>query len=536
MLISAILLSVLLLGMLALIPGCGTSPSTASEPDVTSTPDSSSSPQSVSQIDTYTIADSTGDWGFPSPYGHYSRGPGYMRMQFIFETLVWKDNDSIEPQLASSWEYIESDQAYLFHLRQDVKWQDGHPFTADDVIFTYDYTMDHPYAWVDNTIVKSAEKLDDYTVELYLNKTYSSFLQGIAGTQPILPEHIWENVADPTTYTSPEAAIGTGPYKLADYNKAQGTYRYVANDNYYMGRPVANEIRFIKLSENMNAAALEDGTVDAATAPAELVEKLKSEGFRVQEDVPSWCNKLTINHNKEPLFSQSFRQALAYAIDRDQMVQIVLRGVGLAGSAGLVPQTSVWYNPDTPRFEYNPQKATELIESLGYVKQNGYFYKDGQPLTLSLIAASDYKDEGQYVTNALETVGIHIDFQTLEGTTVDNKVAAWDFDLSLYGHGGLFDPVFLYQVILGSGFNSARFDKDPELNQLLDQLIVEMNEENKKDLVDQIQTRYAEDMPAITLYYHIAYMAYDSKVNLYYTMDGVGSGVPIALNRMCFVQ
>ncbi len=515
-----LVLFVLLSISLIVFPSC-TNTSTSTEPSV---------------VDSYVIADSTGDWGFPSPYGHYSRGPGYIRMQFIFETLVWKDNDSIEPQLANSWEYIESDQAYLFHLRHDVKWQDGQPFTADDVVFTYDYTRDHPYAWVDNTIVKSAERLDDYTVKLYLSKTYSSFLNGIAGTQPILPKHIWENISDPQTFTTPEAVIGTGPYKLADYNKAQGTYRYIANDDYYMGKPIAKEIRFIKLGENMDAAALEDGTVDAASVPAELVDKLKSEGFRVQADVPSWCNKLTINHNKEPLSSPEFRQALAYAIDRNQMVQIVLRGVGVVGSAGMVPPTSVWYNPDTPQFEYNPEKATGLIESLGYEKVDGYFSKDGQPLTLSLIAASDYKDEGQFVKSALEAIGIHINFQTLEGTTVDNKVAAWDFDLSLYGHGGLFDPVFLYQVVLGSGFNSARYDKDPELNQLLNQLTTEMDESKKKDLVDQIQVRYAEDMPAITLYYHIAYMADDNKANIYYTMDGIGSGVPIALNRMCFVQ
>ena len=89
-----------------------------------------------SQIDSYTIADSTGDWGYPSPYAHYSRGPGYTRMQFIFETLVWKNATDFVPQLAREWEYSENDNAYIFKLQENVKWHDGADFTADDVKVT----------------------------------------------------------------------------------------------------------------------------------------------------------------------------------------------------------------------------------------------------------------------------------------------------------------------------------------------------------------------------------------------------------------
>jgi len=489
-----------------------------------------------SQIESYTIADSTGDWGYPSPYAHYSRGPGYTRMQFIFETLVWKNATEFVPQLAREWQYDDDDNSYTFELQENVKWHDGTEFTADDVVFTYEYTEEHPYQWVDNSIVESVEALDKYTVKLYLSKPYAPFFQDVAGAQPILPKHIWQNITIPEEFLTPEAVIGTGPYKLADYSKEHGTYLYQANDSYYLGKPAVKEIRFVKLAAEMNPAALKEGSVNSASIPAEVAGDFEAEGFTVITDPPSWNGKLTINHQKEPLSSKEFRQALAYAIDREALVQVVFRGNAIAGNPGLVPPTSVWYNTDAPQYEYDAEKAKQLIEGLGYSLENGYFTRDGQPLKLSLIAAADYKDLGQFITGQLEQVGIDIDFQTLEAKTVDSKVGAWDFDLSIYGHGGLYEPSFLQRSILGEGFNSARYSANAELTQLLNAQLTEMNTAKRKDMVLQIQELYAEDIPALTLYYPKSYWAHDGSITLYYTMDGISIGVPIPLNRMCFVQ
>jgi peptide/nickel transport system substrate-binding protein len=492
---------------------------------------------SITPIDTYTIADSTGDWGYPSPYAHYSRGPGYVRMSFIFETLVWKNATEFVPQLAREWQYNEDDNSYTFKLQENVKWHDGADFSADDVVFTFDYAKEHPYQWVDNSIIKSAEAIDEHTVKLTLNTPYAPFFQDVAGVQPIIPKHIWENVTVPEEFLIPDAVIGTGPYKLADYSKEHGTYLYQANENYYLGEPIVKEIRFVKIATEMTPAALEEGSVNSASLPAEVADDFKAAGFTVLTAPPSWNGKLTINHQKEPLSSKDFRQALAYAIDREALAHVVYRGNAIAGSPGIMPPTSVWYNPDTPQYDYNPQKARQLIESLGYnMLDNGYFYKDGQLLQLSLIAATDYKDLGQFITQQLESVGIDIDFQTLEAKTVDFKVGAWDFDLSIYGHGGLYDPSILERVIMDEGFNSARYTANDELTQLLKAQLTEMDAAKRKDLVFRIQELYAEDMPSLTLYYPISYWAHDGSIILYYTADGIAVGVPIPLNRMCFVQ
>ncbi|HNT72006.1 MAG TPA: ABC transporter substrate-binding protein, partial [Methanothrix sp.] len=227
-------------------------------------------------VPVYTVADTTGDWGFPSPYAHYSRGPGYTRMSFLFDTLVWKDDAGYVPALAESWE-METDEVYIFHLRDGVTWHDGEPFNADDVVFTVEYTKDHPYQWVDSAIMESAEALDDLTVKLTLSAPYAPFLDQVGGTLPILPEHIWSEVDDPVNYREEDALVGTGPYtlKVEDYNMAQGTYRYVAYDGYYLGEPKVKELRFVKISAANAVAELQQGNVNTAGIEPEMIDQLK---------------------------------------------------------------------------------------------------------------------------------------------------------------------------------------------------------------------------------------------------------------------
>lgn len=490
----------------------------------------------TSESTSYTIADSTGDWGYPSPYTHYSRGPGYVRMSLIFETIVWKDDSGFVPALAKDWEYIEAENAYVFELHDDVTWHDGTNFTAEDVVFTFEYTKQHPYEWVDSSLVESAEAIDEYTVKLYLSQLYAPFLQDVAGTQPIIPKHIWQNVTEPEKFTDAQAVIGTGPYTLADYSQEHGTYLYKAYEGYYLSKPAVDELKFVKISAAMIPSALEQGVVNAGDVPPEIISELGEAGLTIITAPYAWNAKLMINHQKEPLSSKQFRQALAYAIDREALVEITQMGHALAGSPGMIPPTSDWYYPDTPQYEYDPARAKQLLEGLNYTLENGYFTKDGEELKLELIAAADFKEVGQFVKDQLEAVGIKIEFSTLEAKTVDARVEAWDFDLSIYGHGGLYEPSILYTVIVGEGFNSARYTSNQTLNQLLEDQLSEMDAGERKELVWQIQEIYAEDLPALTLYYPDSYWAHDGSVPLYYTMDGIASGIPIALNRLAFVK
>lgn len=527
-------LTVLLL-LLFTMAGCGGNDAADQEP-------ADNQVETQSEIATYTIADSTGDWGFPAPYSHYARGPGYIRMSYIFDTLVWKDDRGYVPALANEWTYNQEENSYTFKLNENVTWHDGEKFTAADVVFTIEYTREHPYQWVDTAIVKSVEATGDYEVKMFLESPYAPFLEYVGCTLPILPEHIYRDVDAPEQFQTPEAAIGTGPYTLADYNKAQGTYLFQRYDDYYQGRPIAEKIQFVKTSNETVAAALRQKQVNAAQVPPDINEAMAGEGFKVLKGAHDWVAKLVINHQKEPLSSKEFRQALACAVDRQALVDTCLRGYGLAGSPGLVPPDSQWYNSKMDGvYTHDPAKTAEILTGLGYVKNGDYFAKDGKPLELELLFSATGSGnvgerEAEMIKTQLASAGIKVNLRGVDAKTLDTQVVEWQFDLALSGHGGLGgDPDQFNRAIVGQGFNSARFQGNRELVAALRQQVTEMDSGKRKEHLDQVQELYAEEMPALPLFYNTYYWVHDGQVNLFYTKQGIGIGVPIPLNKMSFI-
>ena len=497
----------------------------------------SSSVNAEEKVAVYTIGDPTGDWGFPSPYGHYSRGPGYVRMSLIFDTLVWKDQSGLVPALAESWQ-MEGNDAYVFNLRKNATWNDGEKFTAKDVVFTFDYIKEHPYQWVNSKPVKKAEALDDYTVKITLNSTYAPFLEMIAGTLPILPEHIYKGVEDPAKLQDDKARVGTGPYKLADYDKAQGTYLYEAYDGYYLGTPKVAKLKFVKVSNEMAAAALEKKDVDAAGVPAETVEKLKKENFVVLTGPRDGITKIMVNHKKEPFSDVRFRQALYYAVDRQALVDNALRGFGVAASPGLFAPDNEWCNPDVEQYKYDPAKAEALMKEMGYAKDGQYFSKDGKALEIEMLVTSTNERVGEMIRQQLDQAGFKVTLRSVDSKTLDSLVGEWNFDLALNSHGGMGGDPEIINRIIGEGysFNSARYASNQKLNDLLNQEVSEIDPSKRKELVDEIQVIYAQDLPALPLYYSDSYWAHDGLVDTYYTWHGVANGIPIAINKLSFVK
>jgi len=483
------------------------------------------------EVAEYTIADATGDWGFPSPYAHYSRGPGYVRMSFVFDTLVWKDDEGYLPALAKDWEYLEDEKAYSFDLREGVTWHDGEKFTADDVVFTVEYIQDHPYQWVDSGIIDRAEAAGDYSVKLYLSEPYAPFMDLVACTLPILPEHVWDGVSDPANFRDDEALIGSGPFKLSDYNRALGTYLYEAYEDYYLGAPKVGRIIFVKMSDQTSPAGLRQGSVDAASVPPEAVSQLEDGGLEIIEGAHDWNAKLMINHQKEPFSDPEFRRALALAIDREALVEVTQRGQALAGSPGLVPPDSDWYNSDLEDYDYDPDEARDMIEYLGY---------EGEEVEILVaergIVGWPGSRVAELIEEQLEDAGLEVTLRSLDGATLDTKVMAWDFDLALLGHGGLgADPDYLRRMTLDETLNSARYYEDGELVDLLEDQQSEIDEDDRAEMIFEAQELYAEDLPALTLYYPNWYWAHNGEADLFFTKGGIAIGVPIPLNKMAFL-
>ncbi|MDP1806647.1 MAG: ABC transporter substrate-binding protein, partial [Acidimicrobiales bacterium] len=177
--------------------------------------------------------------GFPSPFT-YTAGPGYWRMSLLYDTLTWPDSTGTQlPWLASSYRRSEDGRVYAVELR-DVRWKDGAPLTARDVVFTHKYYTSQIFTpLLIGVPLKDVEVVatGDRSVEFRLLRPDNTFLQRTIGTMPIVPEHVWSKIADPMSVADRNLLIGTGAYSLESRNEAQGTEAYVANDGSFLGPP-----------------------------------------------------------------------------------------------------------------------------------------------------------------------------------------------------------------------------------------------------------------------------------------------------------
>jgi peptide/nickel transport system substrate-binding protein len=508
----------------------------------------STEPLIFARVKEVRIADSKGDWGYPNPYRHYPRGPGYIRMSWVFDTLIWKDDKGYIPALADKWTYDSKALGFTFELRKGVKWHDGRPFSSEDVVFTIDYFKKHPYGWVPMGSVAGAEARGKEKVVIKLNKPYAPFLADIGGVLPILPKHIWQNVTDPRKYNDPTAFIGCGPYKFMDFNKVKGTYLYEAFEEYYQGRPMADRLIYIKARNPI--MTLSSGKADLANIKPDMAKILKKKGMVILENARGWNKKLMINHKKPPFNDRRFRKALAHAINRQEMIDKAHRGFGSPASFGLLPPDHEFYNPNTPTYDPDPDRARRILESMGYVKgADGFYTRDGLSLKTEVLASniavageSVADRDGEVIKRQLEAVGIRVDLVNMEQATADGRIKNWDFDVAISGHGGLLgDARILNQMILPKvtgSVNSTRFGANKELVKLLTAQIAEMDISRRKAVVFKIQEIYADEVPAISLYYPASMAAYNPKkgIKWYFTKGGISLGIPISQNKMSLVK
>lgn len=501
-------------------------------------------PQPVAEI---RIADERGDHGPPNPFRHYPRGSGFVRMSWVFDTLIWKDRAGPVPALARSWKWNATKTACTFELHPEARWHDGRPLTAEDVAFTIDYYRRHPYGWADVSVVERAEVLGPRRVTLHLARPYAPFLAEIGGTLPILPRHIWGQVEDPWGFDAPEAFIGSGPFRFRDFDKTQGSYLFEAFADYYQGTPRVGRLIYLRSANPL--ISLANGQADLAAIHPEMTEPLRRKGLTVIEESGGWVRKLMINHDKFPFSDRRFRQALAHAVDLEELIAKSQRGFADAASPGLLAPDHPFYNPSTSAYAHDPARARALLAELGFAADgDGLLRRNGEPLRVELLSSSiavaggsGGDRDGLILKQQLEALGLQVELRVLEQTAADQRLAGGDFELALSGHGGIGgDPKILNELILpnqGGTFNSARFDKNPELTLLLEKQLMEMDEENRRRLVFRIQELLAEEVPALPLYYPANLSAYRAEKGIawYYTKGGLGKGVPIPQNKQALL-
>lgn len=494
----ALLLAVV---MLAMLPGCSSS---------TAKSDSEEKNSLANQKQVEVLKLAGGDWGYPTPYGIYPRGPGSRKMALIFDTLMMTDADGNPTgKLATEWQTSEDGLTYTFKIRPEVKWNDGQALTAEDVVFTYNYFKTiPPVNAVDFTKVANMEALDAQTVKVTLTEADPKFLANMTSFY-ILPKHVWETVTDPTNYLDPKAVVGTGPYKLTEYSKEHGTYRFVINENYWGSEPKAKELQFIPVSEDI--LAFEQGDIDRISITPDVMERFESDDeYEIMQYVTSWAYRLYYNMNTQPEFANTtFRQAVAYAINRDQLVEKVERGSAVAGNPGVLhPTSNKQYNSAVEQYAYNTQKAGELLDGLGFKDSDGDKIREnasGEKLSFTLLADEGSTRVAELIKQDLSLVGIEINVQTTDTKTRDARFAAGEFEMIINGSGGGEDLAEVTNIKKSAKATSTTAMvigyNNPQVDQLYKDLQKATDPAEQQRISGELQALVAQELPKLTLYY-----------------------------------
>ena len=232
-----------------------------------------SAPEAASGVSGRVLRLAGRDWGAPSPFLFYPRGPGYLLMSLLFDTLMWKDSDGLCDLLAGSHERIDG-RTYRFGMKKGVLWHDGAPLTAEDVAFSYRYLAEHGFSWALLDLVESVTAEGD-TVLIRLRQPHEPFLERVAGVVPVIPRHVWKDVKDPRRFTGGSAFVGSGPFILAEYRKEPGTRSFRRNGKYHAGRVVVAglELSVKILPMSVLDAFMREGNFDLAMTGRGLGEE-----------------------------------------------------------------------------------------------------------------------------------------------------------------------------------------------------------------------------------------------------------------------
>lgn len=460
-----------------------------------------------------------GDWGYPSPFAHYPRGPGGFKMALIFDSLLERDEKGLIPWLAENYSIDEDGKTYRFQIRQGVRWQDGTSLTPEDVAFSLEYANRHAATWSYIEDALETVDIDGDTVVVRLKQPQAIMLESIGRTR-IIPKHIWEDVDNPKEFTTPEAAIGCGPYRLTDYSKAHGTYRFEANPDYWGPKPRVQGIEFVPVSESI--LAYESGELDMVAVPADVLSRFTSDpGNRIVRNPAFWGRRLLLNMSKvAALGDVRVRKALAYGIDRDELVEKIERGAAVPGSLGILPPDHVMAAEDVKSYAFDPDQARELLAEAGYVtigKDGIRLGADGEPLAAELLCASAEVRIAELIRQRLGDIGVGLTIRSVDSKTRDANVRSREYQLAIIGHGGWGgDPSYIATHLVGDVFeqNAAPSASGiegleaPELFDLLHRQAVEIDPTERKQLIEKIQVLAAELVPEIPLYCTAGWTAY----------------------------
>lgn len=442
---------------------------------------------------------------------------GYVSSQ-IHEPLFNVDFDQrIVPWLAEKLDQTDP-ATFLIKLRRGVKFHNGEELTADDVKFTFDRVMDpatkSPRAWRLTDAIESPDKIqvvDRYTIKLSLKEPFAPFLERIT-----LPSNFIVNrkAVEAAGGEYARQPVGTGPFTLVEW-KAGEQVLLERNSSYWGEKPKIDRLVFRPIADgHTRLVELESGGVDhLISVPSEEIGRLKAEGkVQVMTEETISVFYLAFNTQKAPLNSAVLRQAISYAIDRDEMLAKLYDGVGQLAISGLNP--SSWaFNPAIERYSYNPGQARERLQVAGSAP--------GELLELAFNQSPELTRIAERAQAQLkENLGLKIVLKPMEfGALLSYIKTGKDHDMFLLSWGGTVDPDgVLFPLFHSKNFGAAgnrSFYKNERVDQLLGVAQRTIDQSERKRMYFEAQELIAKDAPWLPIRHSVVSAALRPNVRGY---------------------
>lgn len=475
---------------------------------------------------------------------------------------VISPTQAIDPGLAESWTVEPDNKTWTFHLRKGLRWSDGHPLTADDVVFTWDtlYNPDCPNPVADEFTINGrkfdVKKIDDLTVRFVTPEVYAPFLM-FAGSVPVIPQHILAKAVASKSFSSaygvstpPAELVCSGPFRLSACKSGQYTIlernpEFFEVDRKGQRLPYFDNVIFTVVPDQ---GAISLRMLRGEADLQELVRPEEADHFKevagqgkiklLDLGLASERDVLTFNQNPgvnptthKPLVdpvklkwfrNTKFRQAISYAIDREAIVKSALAGHGAPNYSFEPVQAKMWYNPNIRKYPHDPAKALALLAEIGIKKRDDGTLadSDGNPIafTMNTNTGNDRRQKTAVIIQEdLKRLGINVNYQPLDFNLLIEKFdQTQEYELILLGWaGGPPDPAYSMNILKSSGFSHQWYrhqskpstDWEARMDYLMDAQLQTLDMDKRKKYFDEVQEILAEQMPMIPTVSMEAYSA-----------------------------
>ncbi len=416
-----------------------------------------------------------------------------MTERMLYSTLYnYYGPDDITYNLAESVEASEDKMTYTVKLRQGVKWSDGKPFTADDVLFTYskiiefDYANGHDAFVYDDRPVEIT-KVDDYTVQFKLPVMVANFMEALSAEHYIMPKHIYEGDATLDNNPKNQTPIGTGPYPLEEYQAGQYV-KFKANPDYFGGAPKVGTVIFQIISDMSSAQmALKKGEINMLVIPNSAAGDYEGTDVTINAYPEDRVGYLSFHMASPRVADINLRKACFFALSREQMnVGAYLSKDYYVDAVSFLPYKAAFYTDDVESYAQNVETAKEYLSKVTDI-----------PALRLAYTANNVQQETQamVIQQNLKAIGVNCELVAMDSTALYDKLEKGtdEFEMFLGGYIMGVDPNnYATLFVTGSASNYTHMS-DTDLDELFRQGSIEADDAKRAEIYKKAQQKLADD-------------------------------------------